>query len=63
MANKREYYETYGDVRGSCDHNHRTIEAAERCLEKDSRGCKKQGGYSDRSIYRVIGDDRQFVRG
>lgn len=46
-------YTTWGPVRGGCGHAHRSIEAAERCLEKDQRGCASQGGYSDRSIRRI----------
>jgi len=42
------YYTTSGSVRGQCGHHHRTREAAERCLERDRRGCRSQGGYSDR---------------
>jgi len=46
-------YVTYGPVRGWCGHYHRTYAAAERCLERDRRGCRRQGGYSDRSVYVV----------
>jgi hypothetical protein len=31
-------------------------EAAQRDLERDQRGCKGQGGYSDRAVC-VVGDD------
>lgn len=43
-------YTCTGSVRGNCGHNHRTIEGAVRCCKADQRGCKSQGGYSDRSI-------------
>lgn len=49
-------YTTYGDVRGGCGHRHSTREAAERCLSRDQRGCKCQGGYSDRSVVYVDDD-------
>lgn len=51
-------YTTNGDVRGSCGHAHKTIEAAARCLEYDREGCAGQGGYSDRHI---IASDEQHV--
>lgn len=44
-----------GSVRGHCGHKHRTVETAIACLERDSQGCKSQGGYSDRSVYRSDG--------
>ena len=43
-------YTTVGAVRGSCNHQHRTIDSALRCLRQDQRGCKTTGGYSDRRI-------------
>lgn len=46
-------YTTWGSVRGCCGHLHATIEAAEKCIEKDNTGCQSQGGYSDRQI-RVV---------
>ena len=48
----RETYEAYGPVRGSCGHQHRTIEAARQCAERDARECRQYGGagaYSDRT--------------
>ena len=47
------YYTTWGSVRGGCDHAHRTHEAALRCILRDRRGCRAQGGYSDRELRRV----------
>ncbi len=50
-------YTTEGSVRGCCGHKHRTIEAAIRCIKRDQAGCSSQGGYSDRSVVRVDGED------
>lgn len=44
-----------GNVRGSCGHNHRTIDTAAKCLRKDKQGCMSQGGYSDRQVRRSDG--------
>jgi len=57
-------YIVCGSVRGLVS-SHRTIEAAERALERDRRGCRRQGGYSDASVwqhrsrveYPVVGGD------
>lgn len=49
-------YTTYGSVRGCCGHKHKTSEAAEKCLDRDQKGCRSQGGYSDRSVVEV-GED------
>lgn len=43
-------YECVGSVCGSCGHKHNTVEAAVKCLVKDQKRCKSQGGYSDRKI-------------
>jgi len=48
MAGKR--YTTWGPVRGDCGHEHRTMRAACECVERDQRGCAKQGGYTDRHL-------------
>jgi hypothetical protein len=48
------YYTTRGDVRGYCGHKHRMIETAAKCVKLDMAGCKSQGGYSDRSVIRVV---------
>lgn len=48
-----EYWTTWGSVRGGCDHLHRSPEAAEACCARDDRGCRTQGGYSDRYV-RVV---------
>lgn len=45
-------YGTLGDVRGHCGHKHATIRAAYQCFVRDSRACRRQGGYSDRSVVR-----------
>ncbi len=47
---------TRRNVRGNCGHTHRTIEAAVRCCRRDQAGCKKQGGYSDRTIIHSGGE-------
>lgn len=49
-------YYTQGSVRGRCGHTHRTLSGAIRCLDRDLAGCKSQGGYSDRSVYRSDGE-------
>lgn len=46
-------YTTWGPVRGDCGHVHRSLDAAEACLNRDGRECKSAGGYSDREV-RVI---------
>ena len=64
MSNKKTttaYFTTAGSVRGGCGHKHRTLESAERCLCADARGCRKVGGYSDRSVY-AIGHDGTETR-
>ncbi|MDX1469778.1 MAG: hypothetical protein R3258_10600 [Acidimicrobiia bacterium] len=45
-------YVTVGAVRGYCAHIHRTLSGAYDCLERDRRGCRRQGGYSDRRVMR-----------
>lgn len=40
----------YGSVRGLVS-KHRTISGARKSLERDQRGCRGQGGYSDAHIY------------
>jgi hypothetical protein len=46
------YYFCEGSVRGNCGHRHRDVKAAAKCLNRDSHGCRQQGGYSDRTIRR-----------
>ena len=53
-------YTTYGDVRGQGPIR-KTEAAAEADLIKDQKGCKSQGGYSDRSLC-YIGDDGFLYR-
>lgn len=52
---KKVSYSTTGSVRGCCGHKHRTIDSAVTCIEKDSAGCARQGGYSDRYVIRHDG--------
>lgn len=47
-------YTTRGSVRGGCGHLHRTADAARACLQRDQRGCERQGGYSDRGVRVVL---------
>jgi len=51
---------TYGEVRGGCEHVHKSKLAALRCLHADERGCKRLGGYSDRAVVQV---DDETARG
>ena len=51
-------YTTIGPVRECCGHEHRTEEAALRCISRDQTGCRRQGGYSDRSIYSRTAEQR-----
>ena len=53
MTDRAVRWTTEGPVRGSCGHMHRTEEAALACLDRDSRGCASQGGYSDRRVVTV----------
>lgn len=42
-----------GPVRGWCGHVHTSEAAAEKCCADDARGCRRQGGYSDRRSVEV----------
>lgn len=55
----RTFYIAFGDVRGDCGHAHRTARAAAVCVERDRRGCRSQGGYSDRIVLRQYGTRRE----
>lgn len=48
-------YISSGSVRGSCGHNHRTVEGAFNCVKRDRKDCFRQRGYSDRWIKRSDG--------
>jgi hypothetical protein len=50
-------YTTRGSVRGCCGHSHRTMAAAVRCMMSDQAGCRTHGGYSDRVVRIIDGDD------
>ena len=56
------YYTSWGSVRQGCGHAHRTAEAAARCGDRDRRGCRRQGGYSDRYIRKIeqAGEAREY---
>ena len=47
------YYVAKGSVRGRCSHRHRSWLAAQKCCDRDQRGCERQGGYSDRRVVEV----------
>jgi len=49
---------TWGSVREGCNHAHRSIKAAKKCILADDRGCHWQGGHSDRFVW-VIRDANQ----
>lgn len=53
-------YTTWGNVRGCCGHEHTAFGDAERCRAEDARGCRSQGGYSDRQVREVDGDWRSY---
>ena len=54
----RVRYHASGSVRGSCGHQHRSIETAERCRRRDAAACASLGGgaYSDRVVLRTDGE-------
>lgn len=49
---KTQTYTCKGPVRGSCGHEHRSLETAAECLRRDVNACRRLRGYSDR---RVVG--------
>lgn len=59
--NTKVYYTTYGSVCGDCGHQHRTIEAAARCVAKHSAMIKRcsGNGYSDRRVVRCADWNRE----
>ena len=59
---KKLGYTTEGNVRSDCGHTHRTLKTAYECLRKDERGCRKQGGYSDRKVVRVMLENNDVIR-
>lgn len=55
-------YTTTGSVTGDCGHQHRSLDAAHRCLINHGKDIKRQCGpqsYSDRSI--VQGDGTELT--
>lgn len=44
---------TRGSVRGGCGHRHKTLRTALECIDRDSAGCRSQGGYSDRAVVAI----------
>ncbi|MFO7253447.1 MAG: hypothetical protein DIU60_022110 [Actinomycetes bacterium] len=53
-------YTTWGPVRDCCGHEHDTMDEAEACIAADARGCRAQGGYSDRQVREVEGYWRNY---
>jgi hypothetical protein len=52
-------YTTIGSVRGSCDHKHKSLATAWKCVRKDQRACAGLPGgnsYSDRQV-KAVGRD------
>ena len=56
------HYTTTGSVRGECGHWHRSLRGAIRCIERDQKGCRGQGGYSDRCVARISGQAGEAIR-
>lgn len=62
MGDYSIFYITRGQVRGPCEHKHRTIEYAYHCLRHEIQACQKDGIVSDRRIYAVEdGRERELV--
>lgn len=53
-------YTTWGPVRGGCREAHRSLRTAAQCLLADREGCRRQGGYSDRSIRECASADSLY---
>lgn len=58
MATKRRFYAAVGNVRGDCQHAHRTVSGADACARRDARACRAHGGYSDRIVCVMWGTAR-----
>lgn len=54
-------YVTWGPVRGRGGIVHRKLETAARALRSDIIGCREQGGYSDRRVWRLNADGDRVV--
>ena len=52
---EKGYWVCEGPIRGDCGHKHEYLQEARRCLVADRRGCRIQGGNSDRVLI-WIGD-------
>ena len=55
-------YSTWGSVRGSCRHTHKTLEAAEVCCTRDAQRCANLPGgnaYSDQVVVREAEHDKR----
>lgn len=53
-------YTVWGPCRGGCRHAHKSLRTAAQCLLADREGCKRQGGYSDRSIRECASPDSLY---
>lgn len=53
MARRGAYYEAYGEIRGSCGHEHPTARGAQVCVQMDRDEQAELGGTSDREVYIV----------
>ena len=54
------HYTCSGSVRGECGVAHQSLRTAEAHYRKDQRGCRAQGGYSDRTVVKVE-DGRRYA--
>lgn len=50
MVNSSSPYIVYGPIRGLVS-EHKSATQAQRSLERDQRGAKKQGGFSDAAVF------------
>ena len=55
----KKYYTCIGKIRPPCRVEHQTLEAAQKCLERDQSKCKTHNGTTDRYI--VFFDGYIFV--
>lgn len=53
---KRIGYICSGRLTGRCVHIHKSVDAARNCIERHDKQCRNQGGWSDRTIKRLMED-------
>lgn len=58
---KNTYYTCLGTIRKDCRTQHKTLEAAQRCLERDQSKCKAHNGETDRVVMFFNGFDFEPV--